>query len=207
MPNNTVKKTIYFLTNNIHKYEEVKPIAEKYGFQIEMCNDAEKMEIQSNDLLEIAKYAALHAYAKIGKPLMVEDAGLFVHALNGFPGPYSSYVFKTIGYQGILKLLEDTEERKASFRSAVVLIHEPFIITCIGETTGYITTSPRGNRGFGFDPIFVPNDSSKTFAEMTINEKNMFSHRAKAVECAFKKLRKMTELGLKTGISNSIDDK
>jgi len=201
------KATIYFLTNNTHKYEEVKPIAEKYGFQIRMYKDIEKVEIQSNDLLEIAKYAALHAYTKINKPLMVEDAGLFVHALNGFPGPYSSYVFKTIGYEGILKLLKNSSNREACFRSAVVLIYEPFIITCLGETTGTITTTPRGNKGFGFDPIFVPSGSTKTFAEMSINEKNMFSHRAKAVECALKKLEKMLELGLKTGISNSIDDK
>ena len=183
---------IYFLTGNKHKFFEVKPIAEKYGVKLVQYL-GEKLEIQADDLVKIAKVAALNAYMNVGKPLLVEDAGLFIEALNGFPGPYSSYVFKTIGYTGILKLLENVKNRRAFFRSVAVLVYEPLIITGIGEVEGTIAYEARGDKGFGFDPIFIPRGSSKTFAEMSIEEKNMFSHRAKAVEKVFIKLKKLLE--------------
>ncbi len=186
----TLKNEIYFITGNKHKYLEVKPIAERYGFRI-IQYSGEKIEIQSNDLLKIAKVAALNAYLKLDKPVLVEDAGLFIKALNGFPGPYSSYVFKTIGYHGILELLRGVSDRTAYFRSAAVLIYEPFIVSIEAEVKGYIVHEPRGDKGFGFDPIFVPEGSTKTFAEMNIEEKNMFSHRARAVNSVFERLVKL----------------
>lgn len=200
---------IYFITGNKYKLLEIKPIAEKYGFTVVQA-DFPKFEIQDSSLLNIAKHAALNAYRNLGKPVLVEDAGLFIDALKGFPGPYSSYVFKTIGITGILKLMENISNRKACFKSATVLIYEPFIISSIGKTCGIICQKPRGMQGFGFDPIFVPEGSNKTFAEMSIDEKNRYSHRAKAVEKAFSTLRQYLEkleLGLKTGYNNSLDDK
>ncbi len=179
---------IYFITSNKHKYSEVKPIAEKYGFCIEML-PGYKIEIQSNDLEEIAVYSAIENYKTLRKPLMVEDAGLFVEALNGFPGPYSSYVYKTIGVNGILKLLEGVSDRRAYFMSVVAIIAEPFFIVEKGIVKGEISFTPRGTGGFGFDPIFIPKGSMKTFAEMDISEKNKYSHRAQAVSKAFEKLR------------------
>ncbi|RLG80188.1 MAG: non-canonical purine NTP pyrophosphatase, RdgB/HAM1 family [Thermoprotei archaeon] len=180
---------IYFVTNNTHKYLEVKIIAEKYGFKLIQLT-GEKIEIQSNDLGKIAKISALNAFAKLEKPVLVEDAGLFIKAFRGFPGPYSSYVFKTIGCQGILKLLDGVLDRCAWFKSVSVLIYEPFILTGEGIVEGIISTEPRGSRGFGFDPIFIPKGATKTFAEMDIEEKNKFSHRAKSVESVFSRLIK-----------------
>uniref|UniRef100_A0A7J3KGA8 dITP/XTP pyrophosphatase n=1 Tax=Staphylothermus marinus TaxID=2280 RepID=A0A7J3KGA8_STAMA len=178
---------IVFVTRNEYKVREVEPIASKYGFKIVQTN-LPKLEIQSEDLVKIAKTAALTSYASLNKPLFVEDAGLFIEALNGFPGPYSSYVYRTIGCKGILKLLENCNDRNACFKSVVVLIYEPFIVIEEGEVCGYISREPRGTGGFGFDPIFVPHGSSKTFAEMSIEEKNRFSHRGRAVDKAFKRL-------------------
>jgi len=97
-------------------------------------------------------------------------------------------VFKTIGIPGILKLMDDVQNRRAVFRSAVVIVYEPLIITATGEVEGVILERPRGYRGFGFDPIFMPLGATKTFAEMDIEEKNKYSHRAKAVKRAFEKL-------------------
>ncbi len=81
--------------------------------------DVQKLEIQHPDLNEIASSALAMIVSKTDKPVFVEDSGLFVHQLNGFPGPYSSFVFETLGVEGILKLLEDAKTRKAEFRSSV----------------------------------------------------------------------------------------
>jgi XTP/dITP diphosphohydrolase len=116
----------------------------------------------------------------------VEDAGLFIEALKGFPGPYAAYAYQTIGNNGLLKLLENVENRKAVFRSAIAYCDSEAEAPVVfeGEAEGEITVDERigsGKSGFGFDPIFRPSGSEKAFAEMTLEEKNGFSHRAKAV--------------------------
>ncbi|RLE72114.1 MAG: non-canonical purine NTP pyrophosphatase, RdgB/HAM1 family, partial [Thermoprotei archaeon] len=115
-------------------------------------------------------------------PFFVEDAGLFVEALNGFPGPYSSYIYKTIGCEGILKLLEGVDNRKAYFLS-VVALRAPGLgdVVFKGKVNGIIANEMRGEKGFGFDPIFIPDGCEKTFAEMNIEEKSRYSHRGKAL--------------------------
>jgi XTP/dITP diphosphohydrolase len=129
-----------------------------------------KQEIQSESLEEIA----------LRKPLLVDDSGLFIEALNGFPGPYSSYVYKKIGVRGILKLMSGEVNRRACFKTAVATIIPPLEKVYTGETCGEITLEPRGEHGFGFDPIFIPENSKRTYAEMTLEEKNRISHRYKA---------------------------
>jgi len=116
----------------------------------------------------------------------VEDAGLFIDALNGFPGPYAAYAYKTIGNKGLLKLMENIENTKASFHSVIAYYSaELKAPTCFkGEALGEIIKEERRGRresGFGFDPIFKPAKSNKTFAEMTTVEKNKYSHRAQAL--------------------------
>ena len=172
-------RTILFATNNLHKVEEANAILKDCGYTVVPTN-APKLEIQSEDLVEIAVYAAVTAYSMLREPVVVEDAGLFIEALNGFPGPYSSYVYKTIGVHGILKLLKDIENRKAYFESIVALAHASGVVVFRGRVQGMIAESARGTHGFGFDPIFIPEGSTKTFAEMNIEEKNMYSHRARA---------------------------
>jgi len=97
-------------------------------------------------------------------------------------------VYKTIGIQGILKLLEGVENRRACFKSAVAVVLENTIITSTGEVCGEISREPRGNQGFGFDPIFIPSGETRTFGEMSIQEKNRYSHRAKAVRSVFEEI-------------------
>ncbi|MEM0378517.1 MAG: XTP/dITP diphosphatase [Thermosphaera sp.] len=179
---------VFFATGNKHKFDEVKPIASKYGFVLKQYPGV-KFEVQSDDLRVIARTAAIQAYGEVGKPILVEDAGLFVEALNGFPGPYSSFVYKTIGVEGLLKLMKDIADRRACFKSVAVLIYEPYFVVKEGEVCGHIAHEARGDKGFGFDPVFIPDGSDKTFAEMSIEEKNLFSHRAKAVEGVFSFLR------------------
>jgi XTP/dITP diphosphohydrolase len=133
-------------------------------------------------LEEIANTALAMILQKATKPIFVEDSGLFIHHLNGFPGPYSSYVFETLGVDGVLKLMEEAKSRKAEFRSSVAFgVNGKWAAGFSSATEGTIQLSPRGTKGFGFDPIFVPMWTTKTFAEMELKEKTVYSHRAKAV--------------------------
>jgi len=172
---------INFVTGNIHKLKEVESILRPYGIKVKMIK-VKKMEIQADELRAIAEYAAINATKETGVPVVVEDAGLFIEALRGFPGPYSSYVFKTIGNDGIIKLMKGITDRRARFISVVVFAEpEGYVRTFVGVTEGLISIEPRGSMGFGFDPIFIPYEGDgRTFAEMSLDEKNRISHRGKA---------------------------
>ncbi|MEB3860361.1 MAG: XTP/dITP diphosphatase [Desulfurococcales archaeon] len=184
---------IAFITRNKGKFREAYMVARPFGV-ILVQEPAEKVEIQSTRLEEISLWAAREAYKALGKPLVVEDSGLFVEALNGFPGPYSSYAYETIGLRGLLKLLEGEENRRACFRAAVALATGCHEEVFVGEVCGFISREPRGSSGFGFDPIFVPEGSDSTFAEMGVEEKNRYSHRARAFALMAKRVSSLPSI-------------
>jgi XTP/dITP diphosphohydrolase len=178
-------KVIFFATNNINKFNEARKVLAEYKIAVGMLR-VKTLEIQSESLEEIAKTSALEAFKQCNLPIIVEDAGLFIVALNGFPGPYAAYTYKTIGNGGLLQLLENIKNRKAEFQSVVAHysaeLKSPICFK--GEAIGEITkVERRGDHksGFGFDPIFKPANCNKTFAEMSLAEKNKHSHRAKAL--------------------------
>jgi len=141
------------------------------------------LEIQNDNLEEIARTSAFEATRRNHLPIIVEDAGLFVNALKGFPGPYSAYAHRTIGNEGILKILKNHQDRGAYFKSVIVFCEpsEPLKVFD-GVTEGRIVAEIRGSKGFGFDPIFEPFERrDRTFAEISMEEKNKISHRAKAL--------------------------
>lgn len=169
------------VTTNKEKAREFQEIFQPYNLKYRV-EPLRTREIQSIDLKEVAIESALYAYDILREPVMVEDAGLFINMLNGFPGPYSSYVYRTIGVKGVLKLLENFEDRRAKFIS-VIAFYSPFtnLKIFIGEVEGEIAYEVRGESGFGFDPIFIPLDGDgRTFAEMSIEEKNKISHRGRS---------------------------
>lgn len=170
---------IKLVTGNKNKFEELNEIAKQYNIQLEMIN-LPKFEIQSDKLEEIVRYAALVIYTMLKEPILLEDSGLFIDALKGFPGPYTKFVKQTIGIEGILKLMSNVENRRAYFKTALAYADEGEIRIFTGEVYGKISYEARGNKGFGFDPIFIPENSDKTFAELDISEKNKYSHRGKA---------------------------
>jgi XTP/dITP diphosphohydrolase len=179
------KKVIFFATGNVNKFNEARSILSPYGFAVALLR-VKGDEIQSEGLKEIAQKSAINAYKQTKLPIFVEDAGLFIDALSGFPGPYAAYVYKTIHNSGILRLMEDVKDRRAKFQSVIAYCDETLTEPkCFeGESNGQITLSERSSKGkaaFGFDPIFQPTGSGKSFAEITIEEKNRFSHRAKAI--------------------------
>lgn len=178
-------RVIFFATGNINKFNEACSILSKYDVAVGMLR-VKAMEIQSSSIVKIAEHSVTDAFKRCHLPVIVEDAGLFIEALDGFPGPYAAYAYRTIHNEGILKLMENVENRKATFQSAIAYCDNS---TCVpvcfeGDAKGEITArmrSEQGKSGFGFDPIFQPSGSRKTFAEMTIEEKNGFSHRARAI--------------------------
>jgi XTP/dITP diphosphohydrolase len=178
-------KVAFFATGNVNKFNEARSILSPYGIAVGMLR-VKGDEIQSDSLKEIAQTSAVNAYKRSKLPIFVEDAGLFIDALSGFPGPYAAYVYKTIHNSGILRLMENVKNRRAKFQSVIAYCDETLCQPeCFdGESNGEITLTERRQKGksaFGFDPIFQPLGSSKSFAEMTIEEKNGFSHRAMAI--------------------------
>jgi len=179
-------KVIFFATNNVNKFNEARKVLAEYKIAVGMLR-VKTLEIQSESLEEIAKKSVEEAFKKCNLPIIIEDAGLFIEALNGFPGPYAAYVYKTIGNRGLLRLMENVENRKAKFQSVVAYYSAGFDspIFFKGEVIGEITKEERKGcceSSFGFDPIFEPLEGGgKTFAEMAIAEKNKYAHRAKAL--------------------------
>jgi len=173
------KDSIILLTQNKHKLAELTPLFEEYGVPFE-TTDLEKFEIRSHDVEEIAREAAQHAYMTLGRPLVLDDTGFFVSALKDFPGSYAAFVLKSIGYEGILKLMNGVEDRSARFVTAVGFCKGIELKTFVGEMHGTISDHASGSGGFGYDPIFIPDGFSKTYAELTFEEKIGISHRSKA---------------------------
>jgi XTP/dITP diphosphohydrolase len=169
---------ITFASTNQNKFREVQSILARHGIEVEFAR-AELVEIQSDSLETIAREKARSAFAQVSRPVIVEDDGLFVSALGGFPGQYSSYVFKTIGNAGILRLLSGSHERSASFVSLIAFCYGGNVMVFEGRVAGRIAEQ-EAKGGWGYDPIFVPYGAKKTYAEL--ENKNDYSHRRKALD-------------------------
>jgi len=163
---------ISFITSNKGKFVEARAIIDEL-----VQKDLGYTEIQADTLEEVAAYGMREVMSRLDGPAMLEDAGLFIEALNGFPGVYSAYVQKTIGNEGILRLMDGVSNRRAYFKSVVVYAKpglEPQMFQ--GILQGQIGYEARGSSGFGYDPIFYVGERS--LAEMELAEKNSLSHRA-----------------------------
>ena len=174
---------IFFATTNKNKFKEASKIFEAKRIEIKHL-ETSYPELQSENLEQIAKYGAIYIANKYKKKIFVEDSGLFIKLLNGFPGPYSAYAYKTIGRKGILRLLHGIENREAVFKSVVAYCEpdkQPHLF--VGEVYGKISFEERGTSGFAFDAIFIPEEGDgRTFAEMKTIEKNRISHRSRALK-------------------------
>ena len=167
---------LLFVSSNIHKFREAKKILNSFQINIQFFK-LNLEEIQSNSIKEIAIKKAQDAFSKCKKPLIIEDDGLHIDSLYGFPGPYSSYVQKTIGNQGIINLMK--ADRSAKFVSNITYFDKYCFKSFEGKLFGTISKSEKGN-GWGFDPIFIPKNQKQTFGELI--DKNNISHRYKALK-------------------------
>jgi XTP/dITP diphosphohydrolase len=165
------------VTSNANKAREV---AAYFAGVLEVEHVAlECPEFRHADVGEIARGKAEFAYRTLSRPLIVDDTGFFIDALGGFPGPCAAYVQDTIGNTGVLKLMEGVEDRKAHFETAIAFAREDGIRIFRGILPGTIV-APRGEGGFGYDPIFACD--GRTLAEVPLAEKSRISHRARALE-------------------------
>jgi len=179
---------IAFVTTNEGKYREVSAMLAEAGVKL-VREDRSYPEIQADRLEKVVRFAATVLDDQIRGDYLIDDSGLFLDAFGGFPGVYSSYVHKRLGNPGLLKLLQDAKTRAATFETVFLLRQGEAHDVFHGECRGTIAAGERGTGGFGFDPIFVPEGAAKTFAEMTVTEKNRVSHRARAVAALLAHLR------------------
>lgn len=143
------------------------------------------IEPQSLSFEEVSSAKAKQAFDAIRTPLIVDDSGLTVTAWNGLPGPLMVWFTDTVGIEGLLEMTASLKDRRATATAVICYMDNNETHVFRGDTHGTLATEPRGDSGFGFDPIFIPDGSTKTFAEMSPEEKNNTSHRGKAAQ-AFK---------------------
>ena len=190
---------LLFLTGNAGKLVEATQFFAPLGYQVEQfLIDGEVpavIEPQADDLRYVAlskiEQAAAYLDASGQKAaVLVEDAGLFIDELNGFPGVYSASILKQLGLSGILKIMTGMNERSAEFRACAVLWDSEQFIFGEGVCRGTITEEIRGGEGFGYDPIFSPEEDNteRTFGEMSRTEKGGYSHREKALKSLINQL-------------------
>ena len=172
-------QAITFASTNRNKFREVLSILAAHNISVDFA-ETNLVEIQSDSHEEIVMEKAKKAFLQVGRPVIVEDDGLFVNAMKGFPGQYSSYAFKTIGNTGIMKLLAESADRSASFRSLIAFYDGKCLSISEGCVDGKISDKITEG-GWGYDPIFVPAGTSLTFAQLK-EKKSEYSHRKKALD-------------------------
>ena len=190
-------RTVWFMTGNAGKVREAKHALEPLGFNVQqlVIEGVDISEPQCDDLEIVARSKLEQAHVHLpdeNDGLMVEDAGLFIDHLNGFPGVYSAYVLKTIGCEGMLRLMGEEPARGAEFQAVAALLIDGNVHVSRGICRGVLAMNASGNEGFGFDPIFVPDDlhidasvhstNGLTFADVDLSVKEQFSHRRKALD-------------------------
>jgi XTP/dITP diphosphohydrolase len=168
-----------FVTTNEHKRREVQDIL---GFALGRA-DLDLPEIQAIDPADVATEkarAAREALEDTDLPVLVEDSGLMVDAWGGFPGALTKWLMQSVGNEGLLRMFAPGDDRSARAVCVVALAEAGGRVrTFKGEVRGTVAESPRGEGGFGYDPVFVPGWSSMTYAQMG-EGKNTDSHRARA---------------------------
>ena len=180
---------LIFATSNQNKVLEIQKILPK-KFNIKSLKDLNYFEDVPENETTIegnAVFKAKYIYKKFNINVFADDTGLEVEALNREPGVHSArYAGKTRNSEKnikkLLKNLKNIKNRNARFKTVIALIIDNKLHIFSGIVEGYILDSPKGNNGFGYDPIFCPNGFDKSFAELTLKEKNLISHRSLAMK-------------------------
>lgn len=177
-----MKKTITFITGNAAK-------AEQLARHLNVPVDHKKIdlvEIQSLELEEIVEHKAKEAYKQVRKPVLVEDVSLTFHSLGKLPGPLIKWFLVELDNDGLCKLLKRYDDHSATAQVIFGLYNGRVVKFFEGAMKGSIAIKPKGNKGFGWDPIFIPHGYAKTWGEMDVEEQKATSMR----RIALKKLEK-----------------
>ncbi|SNQ50904.1 conserved hypothetical protein [Frankia canadensis] len=140
------------------------------------------IEIQSLDVVTVAEHKAADAYAKLRRPVLVDDSGLAVTAWNGLPGALSAHFLGAVGIPGLLAMAAGLPDRGASITTAIGYADATGVHVVAGTVHGTLTSVPRGSNGHSFDTVFIPAGGTQTFAEMPTERKNAISPRRRATD-------------------------
>lgn len=170
-----------FVTSNAGKAREA---ASLLGCEV-AARALDLPEVQSLDFREVARAKAIVAARALGVAVLVEDSGLCVSGWGGFPGPLTKWItMGVLGQEGLAKMLNGFSDRGAEAVSVLAVARpadrESDVVVAEGRVAGSIALHPRGENGFGWDVLFVPAGETRTFAEMSLEEKNAISHRSRA---------------------------
>lgn len=168
-------RTAILVTGNPSKLAEARRLFPRL--------DAEELdlpEIQSLNLESVLRAKAHEAYRQLERPVIVEETGLELLSLNGFPGPLVKWMLESIGAEGIARIVVTEGDPRATARCALMFYDGDREVLAEGTTSGVLVLPPRGDRGFGWDPVFEPDGSDRTYGEMSAEEKDAISHRGHA---------------------------
>lgn len=167
-----------FVTSNANKWREAQRIL---GYAIERAElDLEELQAESVSAIALAKSRL--AYQRLQRPVIVEDAGFELLGLGGFPGPYIKYWERLGGLESLCRAADGLGDRRVRAVCALGICTEAGSEVVEGAVEGLLSLHPRGNSGFGWDAVFVPQGEGRTFGEMTPEEKDARSHRRRAWE-------------------------
>lgn len=188
-------KKLVFASMNTGKVKEIQALLSPLGIDIVSQSEFDVPEIEETGLsfIENAILKARNAARHTGFAALADDSGLCVEALNGAPGIYSARFAGTAkdddaNISKLLSVLDGQHKRAAAFKCVLALVRtydDPVPVICEGELCGRISRDRKGKHGFGYDPVFYPENHTKTLAEFSAQEKNKISHRA----CAFLQMR------------------
>jgi non-canonical purine NTP pyrophosphatase (RdgB/HAM1 family) len=168
-----------FVTGNPNKVREAGEIL---GLDLDSVQVDGLFEVQTPDLDEVVRHKAQQAYSILQCPVMVEDSGLVFHAWDGLPGALVKWFEETVGCPGMLKMLSGFEDRAATAICCFAIYDGKTMQIARGEVKGSLADKIRGENGFGWDVIFIPEGYEQTYAEMSAQEKNAISHRKRALD-------------------------
>lgn len=165
-----------FVTGNEDKRREAERIL---GGRLETVS-IDLPEIQSADVIEVLQFKAEEAWSRLKRPVVVEETGLELACMNGFPGPLVKWMLEAVGDEGIARVAIQAGEPQVVARCAVMLRDGRHRLIAQGATVGRLVLPPRGEHGFGWDPVFEPDGLEKTYAELGDEVKDQIGHRGRA---------------------------
>ncbi len=164
------------VTGNRNKLAEAERIL---GFRPD-AHELDLPEIQSLDLREVLHEKGREAWQRLQRPVVVEETGLELDALNGFPGPLVKWMLDAVGAEGIARTAHALGDPRATARCLLLFQDGEDTVMGEGAAPGFLVTEPRGPHGFGWDPVFKPEGRDETYAELSPAEKDELGHRGRA---------------------------